>query len=543
MQGVAAVAEILKREGVEFLFCFPHNPLIDAVSAVGIRPIMTRTERTLVNMADGYSRVTNGRRVGVCAVQAGPGSENAFAGVAQAYSDSVPLLFLPGQVARERMEVPPSFNAVACYRPVTRWAATINTADRVPAMLRRAFALLRSGRGGPVLLEMPGDVATEELASPEISYRPPERVRPGADPDAIEAAARALCDAELPVLHVGQGVLYAEASEELVALAEALAAPVITTLAGKSAMPENHPLAAGYAGYTGTAPAYHYLREADLVFAVGASLSRSLLTATVPPGKVMVQATIDEVDLNKDYPIDHAIQGDAKLVLGQMLEAVRRLGGGRHRTEERGAQVGRLREAWLVEWMPKLTSDEVPINPYRVVWDLMHTVDRPRAIVTHDSGNPRDQLAPFYEVLQPRGYLGWGKSTQLGYSLGMTMGAKLAAPEKLCVNVMGDAAFGMAGLDLETAARAGIGIVTIVLNNSALGNYEKNMPVASERYGLKYLSGDYAKIADGLGAYSEQVREPGQIVPALKRAIEVAGGDQPAVLEMITREDPDFSDS
>jgi len=209
--------------------------------------------------------------------------------------------------------------------------------------------------------------------------------------------------------------------------------------------------------------------------------------------------------------------------------------------EARGAEVRSKREAWLAEWMPKLTSDEVPINPYRVVWDLMQTVDRRNTIVTHDSGNPRDQLAPFYETLVPRGYLGWGKSTQLGYSLGLIMGAKLACPEKLCVNVMGDAAVGMAGMDLETAARAKIGILTIVLNNSALGNYEKLMPVATERYGLKYLSGNYAQVAAGLGVDSEQVREPAEIVPALERAREIVATGRPALLEMITREEPDFS--
>lgn len=541
MRGDAVVAEILKREGVEYLFCFPHNPLIDAAAAAGIRPILTRTERTLVNMADGFSRATNGRRLGVATVQSGPGAENAFAGIAQAYSDSVPLLFLPGHTGRHRKDVHPDFDAVTNYRGVTKWAASVNHAKRIPEMLRRAFSLLRTGRGSPVLLEMPFDVCAEEFPDAEIAYEPPVAVRSMGDPADVEAAARALCNAKLPVLHVGQGVLYAEATAELVELAEALGSPVMTTLTGKSAFPENHPLAAGYAGHTGTRPAYDYLREADLVFGVGASLTKALLAAEIPPGKVMVQATNDPADLNKDYPLDHAILGDAKFVLAQLVDAVRKLGGGAMSADERGTEVRSRRDAWLAEWMPKLTSDEVPINPYRVVWDLARTVDRQGTIVTHDSGNPRDQLAPFYETLVPRGYLGWGKSTQLGYSLGLAMGAKLACPEKLCVNVMGDAAIGMAGMDLETAVRAKIGILTIVLNNSALGNYEKLMPVATERYGLKYLTGDYARVAEGLGAHSEQVREPAEIVPAIERAREVTATGRPALVEMITREEPAFS--
>jgi acetolactate synthase-1/2/3 large subunit len=541
MRGDAVVAEILKREGVEYLFCFPYNPLIDAAAAVGIRPIMTRTERTLVNMADGYSRVTNGRRLGVATVQAGPGAENAFAGVAQAYSDSVPLLFLPGHTGRHRKDVHPEFDGVANYRGVTKWAATVNDVARVPEMFRRAFSLLRTGRGGPVLLEVPFDVCAEEFPESTLDYAPPARVRSAGDPADVEAVAKALCAAELPVLHVGQGVLYAEATDELVALAEALGSPVVTTLAGKSAFPEDHALAAGYAGHTGTGPAYSYLREADLVFGVGASLTKALLATVIPPGKVMVQATNDPVDLHKDYPLDHAILGDVKLVLAQLVEAVHGLGGGKASADERGSQAVARRKEWLSQWMPKLTSEEVPINPYRVVWDLNQSVDRRHTIVTHDSGSPRDELAPFYETPVPRGYLGWGKSTQLGYSLGLIMGAKLACPDKLCVNVMGDGAFGMAGLDLETAARAKIGVVTIVLNNSALGNYEKLMPIATERYGLKYLSGDYARIAEGLGAFSQQVREPKEIIPALERAQEATATGRPALLEIITREEPAFS--
>jgi acetolactate synthase-1/2/3 large subunit len=527
--------------GVEYLFCFPHNPLIDAAAAAGIRPIMTRTERTLVNMADGYSRATNGRRLGVATVQSGPGAENAFAGIAQAYSDSVPLLFLPGHAGRHRKDVHPDFDAVVNYRSVTKWAASVGDTARIPEMFRRAFSLLRTGRRSPVLLEMPFDVCAEEYPEAEIAYTPPAGVRSMADPADVEAAARALCRAKLPVLHVGQGVLYAEATAELVELADALGAPVVTTLAGKSAFPEDHPLSAGYAGHTGTGPAYRYLREADLVFGVGASLTKALLATVIPPGKVMVQATNDAIDLNKDYPLDHAILGDMKLVLPQLVEAVRSLGGGTMPSDQRGAQVTARRNEWLAGWMPKLTSDELPINPYRVVWDLARTVDRRNTIMTHDSGNPRDQLAPFYETPVPRGYLGWGKSTQLGYSLGLIMGAKLACPNKLCVNVMGDAAVGMSGMDLETAARANIGILTVVLNNSALGNYEKLMPVATERYGLKYLTGDYAQVAEGLGVYSEQVRDPGEIIPAIERAREVTATGRPALLEIITREEPRFS--
>ncbi len=176
-----------------------------------------------------------------------------------------------------------------------------------------------------------------------------------------------------------------------------------------------------------------------------------------------------------------------------------------------------------------------------MIWDLMQTVDRTNTIVTHDSGNPRDQMVPFFEAITPGGYIGWGKSTQLGYGLGLIMGAKLAAPEKLAVNVMGDAAFGMAGMDFETAVRERIPILTIILNNSALGGYEKHLPVATDRYGTKFLSGDYAKVAEGLGGYSEKVEDPADIIPAIQRAQEQLAAGKPALLEVITREEGAFS--
>jgi acetolactate synthase-1/2/3 large subunit len=292
MKGVDAVATILKMEGVEYLFCFPAHSLIDAAATLGIRPIMARTERTLINMADGFSRVSGGERLGVAVVQAGPGSENAFAGVAQAFSDSVPLLLLPGGVARRQQDNPPHFEAVKTYRNVTKWAACINAADRIPAMMRRAFSLLRMGHPAPVLLEIPTDVGQEELDDP-FEYRPPRRTRPAGDPRDVADAVAALLAAHHPVLHVGQGVLYAGATEELLELAELLQVPVMTTMPGKSAFPENHPLSIGTGGYTRTGMVTHFLAKADLVFGLGCGFSASLMCTRIPGKKVMIQNAID----------------------------------------------------------------------------------------------------------------------------------------------------------------------------------------------------------------------------------------------------------
>lgn len=537
MNAAAAIANILKAEGTKYLFCFPVNALIDECARVGIRPIVARTERALVNMADGYSRASNGRRIGVAAVQHGPGAENAYAGVAQAFADGSPILFLPGGNPAARTDLPPHYDATESYRTVTKWAVRMNSAARVPSLMRRAFTLLRSGRPGPVLVELPTDVATAE--TPSFDYHPAPALRTVADPSAVREAVRILRSARRPLIHAGQGVLWAEASDELREFAELLQAPVMTTLPGKSAFPEDHPLSVGNGGYSGTAAAGHFLKQADVVFGIGCSFTATIFGAPIPPGKVIIHVTNNEADVNKDVTADQALLGDAKLVLTQLIEELRRQGA--RSDESLVRDIATAKTAWLTEWRPLLTSDETPIHPYRVIHELSRLVDRTRTIITHDSGTPRDQLAPFWETLTPRSYLGWGKSTQLGSSLGFALGAKLAAPEKLVIHFLGDTAMGMCGMDLETAVRERIPILTVLVNNGLMGGYERHIPLASEKYRSRYLSGNFTKVAEGLGVSAERVTELSQIVPAIERAIRTTESGRPALVEFITREETRLS--
>ena len=542
MKGADAVAHILKKEGVDFIGCIPYNSLEEAAAIAGIRPLIFRQERVGVNLADGFSRVTNGRGAGVFTMQAGPGAENAYAGVAQAYADSVPILLLPASAPLDRAGVRPTFTPSQSYASVTKWSDRVNLPPQIPNMMRRAFSQLRSGRPSPVLLELPSDILNADVNDALVdAYRPVRKFRSGCDPNEIREAAKALLNAKRPVIHAGQGVLYAEAWDELKQLAEILQAPVMTTLSGKSAFPENHPLALGAGSATTTGPVVHFIKNADLVFGVGCSLTRTGFGVEIPPGKTLIHSTNDDSDINKDYSVDVALWGDAKLVLSQLIDEIN----AQSRPSENGLmadEVRAVRTAWLDEWMPKLTSNEVPINPYRVIWDLMNTIDRKNSVVTHDSGSPRDQMVPFFETISPRGFIGWGKSTQLGYGLGLALGAKMAAPEKLAVNVMGDYAFGMVGLDVETAVRERIPILTIILNNSAMGIYDSDrFPTANERYGTKFLTGNYAQVADALGGYNEKVTAPDEIIPAIQRAQQVVAEGRPALLEIITREERAFS--
>ncbi len=542
MLGADAVAEILKREGVEFLACFPATPLIEACAQVGIRPIVCRQERVGMAIADGFSRTTNGKRLGVFAMQHGPGAENAFPGAAQAFSDNVPILLLPRGEPTDRAFVSPNFSAVDNYRNVTKWLAQVNQIERIPELMRRAFYHLRTGKFGPVLIEIPRNIWEEEFEG-DLDYTPVRGNRTAPDPAEVGEVARALLRAKSPVIHAGQGCLYAEAWDELQEIAELLQAPVMTTLPGKSAFPEDHTLSLGAATRASSKGVWHFFEKADVVFAIGSSLTITRYGKAVPRGKVMVHSTNDPHDVHKDYPADYALIGDAKLVLRGLIAEIKEQtsGAGRQHDGDLAGEVKALKKEWLDEWMPQLTSDEVPINQYRIIWDLMQNVDRANTIITHDAGSPRDQIVPFWETVAPRTYMGWGKSTQLGYGLGITMGAKLAEPDKLCINIMGDAAIGMVGMDIETAARYKIGILTIMFNNGVMAMERRTMPYAADAYDSILQGGDYRTIAEALGGWGMRVEQPDDFVPALKQAIDVTKTGQPALLDCIVKEGYDLS--
>ena len=543
MKVVDVIAEILKREGVEFLSCYPTNTLIEAAASAGIKPIVCRQERVGVGIADGFTRVTNGKRIGVFTMQAGPGAENAFSGITTAYSDSVPVLVLPVGHARNTSQVFHFFRSVQAYAPVTKWIEEITLADQVPEIMRRAFTHLKMGRLGPVLVEIPNDAAVEEFPEANINYTPVKRTLSSANSADVAAAAKVLVAAKSPVIVAGQGVLYAEASDELLEIAELLQAPVTTPLEGKSAFPEDHPLALGTGAGVMPRPVHTFLQRADVIFAVGASLTKhSIVAAPIPAGKTIIHATNDERDINKHYATDYPLLGDAKPTLRQFIEAVKdALGSSKRKVNGVATEIKETREAWLSEWMPKLTSSEKPINPYRVMWEFMNLFDPKDVIVTHDAGSPRNQLVPFYRAPLPRSYLGWGKSHALGTGLGLIMGAKLAAPNKFCVNFMGDAAFGMTGLDFETAVRNKIPTLTIVLNNNFMAAETHSMHASHERYGTMNILGNYSEIAKSLGGWSERIEEPGEIVPALQRARKATDDGKAALLEFVTSREINYS--
>ena len=399
MNGAAVIAEILKREGTEFLSCYPRNPLIEASAALDIRPILCRQERVGVGIADGYSRIKRGKRNGVFAAQAGPGIENAFPGVAQAFSENVPLLVIAGGMPLGRQYVRPVFRAANVFQPVTKWSALAHSVQELPGLLRRAYHAMRSGKAGPVLIEVPDEVFTAEYQGP-LDYAPVSLQRAAPDPAAVKKAAEMLLAAKQPLLWAGQGVHYAEASEQLAALAELLPAPVVATNPGKSAIADSHPLALGAATRSRSKMFADFMSRADLILAIGSSLTVTNFGPAVPPSKTIIHSSNDPSDINKEYRADHALVGDAALVIDALITELshRKSGSGDNTLAALKADIAAGKKAWLDEWSKHLSSDEIPINQYRVIRDLMRTLDRDNVIITHDSGSPREQLLPFWET-------------------------------------------------------------------------------------------------------------------------------------------------
>jgi thiamine pyrophosphate-dependent acetolactate synthase large subunit-like protein len=532
-----AIAEILKREGVDVLFGYPRNGVLEPAAAANIRTIIVRQERTGVHMADALSRLTRGKRMGAFCMQQGPGTENSYGGIAQAFSESVPVLVMPQGYARRLAFVPTNYNATIAMQHISKHAEPLTSGAEVANVFRRAFTQLRNGRRRPVIVELPVDVFNDD-AGDVSDYEPVFTTRIAPDPEAIRPAAKALVGAKRLVIYAGQGIHWADAYAELKEIAELLAAPVCTSLPGKSSFDETHRLALGSGGAAVPKAVPHFLKAADTIFGIGCSMSETPFGVAIPKGKKIVHATLDPLDLNKGSIAQHALLGDAKLVLQALIAEVKTLLRGKKRSDAAVVrEIKAVQDEWMKEWLPALTSDEAPLSPHRVLWDLQHTVDVKNTIITHDAGSPRDQLTPFWKSITPHSFIGWGKSTQLGYGLGLAMGAKLAKPDRLCINVWGDAAIGFTGMDFETAVRERLPILSILLNNFAMACELPQLPVSTKKFRSTDISGNYADFAKALGGYGERVTKPQDIKAAIKRGIEQMKKGKPALLEFITKQE------
>jgi acetolactate synthase-1/2/3 large subunit len=435
-----------------------------------------------------------------------------------------------------RSNTPPSFSAVENFAHVTVWACAIDDPTRVWEIMRRAFHHLRNGKRGPVLLELVSGVAAADCGA--YNYQPSRTVRSAPDPRDVQAAADVLLSAENPVIHAGAGILWAEATPALVRLAELLQVPVLTTNTGKSGFPEDHPLSLGAMVVSGPKAAFSFLADSDCLFAAGSSLTRTPWGPQVPAGKRIVHLTSNAGDINKEFPTEVAMLGDAALGLEALIEAI---GNRRRPASDVVERIAALKASWHEEFAADFASDEVPINHYRILRDLQSRIDPQRTIITHEAGSPREQAVPFWPSVVPRDYLGWGKSTMLGAGLGLIIGAKIAHPDKLCINLMGDASIGMVGMDLETAVRSKLGILTIVFNNGVMYGEKVGLEQATAKYDALALGGDYRTVAAGLGVWSARIDRAGEFLATLDEALAVVASGRPALIEIMAKNETHFS--
>jgi len=532
------IARILKAEGVPWISCYPTSHVNNALGEEGVPIYMMGEERFGVAVADAYSRVTCGKQIGVCTAMAGhnaAGIQMAFGAIAQAWEDSSPLLVIAESVGQGGSRHT-HFDIGATFKPITKWVGEIDRADLVPDYMRRAYTHLRSGRPGPVLLLIPKDLGEYDEA--QHPYTPVKGWRTGPDPDDVKAAITALRAAKDPLLHVGEGVYYADATAELLQFAELAHVPVLTTLKAKGAFPENHQLSVGVRGSL----AAHYLEKCDLLFSIGSSLFPNRFSHSIPDPakKTIVQCTVDMLDINRSYETKHAVIGDAKLTLQALAAELSKQGP--RKNPGLLDEISAGRKEFKAKFRPWMESNEKPINPYRVIGDLMKVLDPKKSFVTADSGNTRDQTSTVYEAQIPRGHLGWGNVSTLGFSLAGAIGAKLAYPDRQCVNITGDAGVCYMMGQFEAVARYKIGITTLHINNGGYSGYGPGFwGKGHDPYTWKvsdHESACMAAMARAVGFHAEDVTEPSEIIPALKRALDENAKGRPAFLEFICSHHP-----
>ena len=538
MNGIEYIAKILKAEGIETLTCFPSNPLIEAAAKEGIRTIAFRHERGAVMAADGYSRTSQRKRFGVALVQSQAGAENAMGGIAQAYADNIPILVMPGGISLDQIGVKPNFSAVQKYQGWVKQVESVLSPNEVGNVMRRAVNALRNGPPGPVVVEMTADVCSLEIPKGFENYHSPKAAEVVPSQNDIRDAVKFLLKAKKPLIWAGGGVLMSGASKELKDLVEQTGIPVFCSMPGKSAFDERHPLSLGAGCGTTTLAAHQWLKNSEVILVLGSSLTRTPYGQSLSSGKTILHNTINPEDLNKDEPATVGLIGDTKLTLHALIEEFK-IQGHKKKIDEVAQikeEIKELKKQWMEEWDPILNSDEVPLNYYRIINEIYKNIDPEKSIVTADAGAPRDCMVPFYKATSPNSYVGWGKTTHLGFGIPLMIGAKMAHPEKFCLNLMGDGAFGMSGLDLETAVRAELPITTVLLNNGAMSTYEGTSligPVSKREYGVSHMKGDYAAIAKGMGAEGIRVEKPHEMGKALKTAQQLNQDGKTVLIEVI----------
>jgi acetolactate synthase-1/2/3 large subunit len=544
-----AVVDVLEAESVRFVFGLPGGHVLSIYDALhdtpGIRHVLVRHEHAAACMAAAHAQLTG--EPGVCLVTAGPGCTNLLTGIAEAYVGSLPVVVVSGRAATPNV-LRGAAQEVATERifaPVTKWAVRVDRPDLVVDALHQAFATARSGKPGPVLVDVPRDVLDAEVPRhPYVATGP--RSRPPADAALVALAAGALTAAERPIVVAGGGAVAADASGPLRELAELLAAPVLTSLAGRGSIPDDHPLSVGGLGAHRTRLSKRLLAEADVVVGVGTRFEEMETTwreGSVPAaGATYVQVDIDPVEIGRSVPAQIGLVGDAAVVLEQLLDALQASGAGlppggfteHPRVREAAAELTAI-EAEAEEIA---ASEERPLNPLRVLRAIRETFPR-ETTVAIDVGCIAQHIAgatPYFKVFEPRSLIVPSSFYGMGFAAAALPAARLVRPGVPAVGFVGDGSFQMVMNVLPVAAEHRLPVTWCIFDDGALGSIRD---IQQYRFGERFLGTDFevrpdfARIAEACGCHGERVEDPDEVEAAVRRALEANDAGVPAVLDAV----------
>jgi acetolactate synthase-1/2/3 large subunit len=533
MTGSEAVWECLKAEGVKHVFGIPGGAIISTYDALYAKPeithILTRHEQAAAHAADGYARASG--RPGVCMTTSGPGATNLVTGILNAYMDSSPVVAISGQVPTSAIGADAFQEAdmLSIMLPIAKHNFIVHSIEELPQTFRLAFKIVTTGRPGPVHIDLPKNVQLSKanLTIPaEVDYGRELKLEP--TPAEVARAVELLVHARQPIIYAGGGVVWSNASQELVELAELLQAPVTTSLLGKGIIPEDHPLALGMLGMHGRMVANLAVTESDILFAVGVRFS-DRATGDVrhfAPRARIIHVDIDRVEIGKNVKVEHAIVADAKHALRAIISGLREHVK-RGRTSEWLGRLSRLRE----ELAPRMDYDETPTKPQRVIKEIMSVLGDD-AIITTEVGQCQMWAAHFYQVKRPRHFISSGGLGTMGFGFPAAMGAKVARPEKIVVNIAGDGSFLMNSQELATVVENKINVISCIFNNRYLGMVKQWQDLFFGKRRSQTNLGkvpDFAKLAEAYGAWGDRASKPSEIAPKLREAIE---SGKPAVLDI-----------
>ena len=537
MTGARAFIECLSKEDVEVMFGYPGGvllPIYDEIYDADVRHILVRHEQAAAHAADGYARATG--KTGVCLATSGPGATNLVTGIATAYMDSVPMVAFTGQVPSSMLgnDAFQEADITGITLPITKHNYLVPSADELPRIIKEAFHIASTGRQGPVLVDMPKDVTTDEL---DFSY--PEKVdlrgyKPTfkANLPQIKKAAEEISKSINPVIYAGGGVISSNASSELLAFAEKIMAPVTTTLTGIGAFPGNHLLSLGMLGMHGTKYANYAVQECDLLIAIGARFDDRVtgrIESFAPNARIM-HIDIDPAEISKNVRVDIPIVGDAKGTLANLTKHAKQC-----KSEDWIKKIGEWKAKYPLHYV---NSDEV-IKPQYILEQIHEACED--AIIVTEVGQHQMWAAQYFSFKEPRTFITSGGLGTMGYGFPAAMGAKVGRPDKVVFNIAGDGSFQMSSQELATVVENDIPVIVAVFNNGFLGMVRQWQELFFEhRYSYTCISGsvDFVKLAEAYGALGLRASKPSEVRPVIDEAI--ASG-RPTVIDFIVEREENVS--